>query len=881
MELIQINKKIQKFKGKMISALIIIFIIGPSSLFSQVNLLNPRFEFTPGIRYDQLITSPKDYLGYELGTEYTIYADVLNYFRNLGKQSERVSIHPYGKTHEGRVLEYLIITGDKNRKRLKEIQKNNLRLADPRNINANIAKKIIKENPGIYWLSYNVHGNEASSTEAVMQVAYRLAAGQDRETQAILDNSVVILFPCLNPDGRDRYVYWYKSAQNYVTNTDQFDYEHDEPWPGGRTNHYWFDLNRDWVWMVHPESKGRIKAYQEWLPQIHVDYHEMGFNRNYFTMPGTTPRNLMLPEPYEALSDTFGLANIAAFDKHKVMYYTREGFDFFYPGYGSSYPSVMGSIGMLVEQGGHSRGGRAVKTDDGYFLTLRQRIFDHYETSFATLSAAVRNRQTLNQYFHDTFQQKTNTGKSAAYILPDNSSNHLYDVLNMLRIHGIEVHRAKANFTVNKAFNYEDGEADRGLFKKGDFLIYTDQPRHLFINTVFQREMSIEDSIMYDMSTWSAPLAYNLDAYWSEIKPRVKSELVKENMVHNAGVGRDRDAYAYVIDWEQRNAPKALAHLWAKKYKVRSARKEFNNGSRTYPRGTLVVLMGRNTDKTESVRNDMDEVAEKAGVMIEAFATGRMQDGIDFGSSNMVPLKNPTVGLMVDTPFNSYTAGQLWYLLDKETELGISKLRMSRLKSLNLNKYDVLLFPGVRGTVDSSLVNKLKTWVLNGGTLIATEGSAQFLTKKSGMNKVKVVEAPKPKMEGIPPSAYTRYEDRSDSLGLKRIPGTAFYGIIDNSHPLAFGVPDRLYTLKQSVSALMPNPSLQTVGYYHKDPMKLKVSGYASVENRKLLAGKTFAAVQPMGSGKIVYLVDNTQYRMFWVGPSRMVQNAVMLLPNM
>ena len=198
MELIQINKKIQKFKGKMISALIIIFIIGPSSLFSQVNLLNPRFEFTPGIRYDQLITSPKDYLGYELGTEYTIYADVLNYFRNLGEQSERVSIHPYGKTHEGRVLEYLIITGDKNRKRLKEIQKNNLRLADPRNINANIAKKIIKENPGIYWLSYNVHGNEASSTEAVMQVAYRLAAGQDRETQAILDNSVVILFHCLN-----------------------------------------------------------------------------------------------------------------------------------------------------------------------------------------------------------------------------------------------------------------------------------------------------------------------------------------------------------------------------------------------------------------------------------------------------------------------------------------------------------------------------------------------------------------------------------------------------------------------------------------------------------------------------------------------------------
>jgi len=868
-------------KMKRVNTYIISGLIAATSLFGQVELLNPRFDFTPGIRYDRSISSPKDYLGYELGTEYTIYADVLSYLRTLDEQSDRVSIHPYGKTHEGRALEYLVITSEKNQKRLDDIQKNNQRLADPRNINPAVAKKIIRENPGIYWLSYNVHGNEASSTEAVMQVAYRLAAGRDKETKAILDNSVVILVPCINPDGRDRYVYWYKSAQSHVTNADQFDYEHDEPWPGGRTNHYWFDLNRDWVWLVHPESQGRIAAYQEWLPQIHVDYHEMGFNRNYFTMPGTTPRNLMLPEPYEALSDTFGLANIAAFDKHKVMYYTREGFDFFYPGYGSSYPSVMGSIGMLVEQGGHSRGGRAVETDDGYILTLRQRVFDHYETSFATLSAAVRNRQTLNQYFHDTFQQKTNTGKSAVYILPDNPGNHLYDVVNMLRAHGVEVRKAKANFTVNKAHAYESGKASRQVFNKGDFLIYTDQPRHLFINTVMQREMAIEDSIMYDMASWAAPLAYNLDAYWSETKPRVKTDLVNESLTYSSRVNQARDAYAYVIDWDQRHAPKALAHLWAKGYKVRSARKTFNNGTRTYSQGTLVILMGRNTKKAESVQSDMAQIAKDAGVNIEAFTTGRMKEGIDFGSGNMVPLKTPKVGLMVDSPFNSYTAGQLWYLLDKETELGISKLRMNRLNSLDLNQYDVLLFPGARGSLDSSIVKKLKGWVTKGGTLVATEGSATFFTEKSGINKVKTVQPPKPEKEGILPSAYTRYEDRSDSLGLKRIPGTAFYGMIDNSNPLAFGLPDRLYTLKQSVSALVPDPSLQTVGYYHKDATQLKVAGYASIENRKLLAGKTFAAVQPMGRGKIVYLVDNTQYRMFWVGPSRMVQNAVMLVPNM
>ena len=578
------------------------FIILFSFLFGQVDLLNSRFKFTPGISYDLSIQSPKDYLGYDLGTEYTLYADVMSYLRNLAQESDRVSIHSYGKTHEKRALEYLVITSSSQRGRLEEIRKNNLRLTDPRTINNRVADKIIQENPGVYWLSYNVHGNEASSTEAVMQVAYRLAAGQDRETRAIIDNSVVILVPCVNPDGRDRYVYWYKSAQSQVTNADEFDYEHDEPWPGGRTNHYWFDLNRDWVWLVHPESQGRIAAYQHWMPQIHVDYHEMGFNRNYFTMPGTTPRNLMLPDSYEALSDTFGLANIAAFDKHKVMYYTREGFDFFYPGYGSSYPSVMGAIGMLVEQGGHSRGGRAVKTDDGYTLTLRQRIFDHYETSFATLSAAVRNRQTLNQYFHDSFQEKTNKGNAAAYIFPDNTHNYLYDVMNMLMEHGIEIHQAKTDFNVIKAHNYKDGIANRHEFNKGDFVIFTDQPRHLFINTVLQREMEIEDSIMYDMSTWSAPLAYNLEAYWTENKVRMGTTRLTEKLNYPSGLTKKKDPYAYVINWHQRNAPKALAMLWNKGYHVRSARKEFNNGIRDYPRGTLVILIGRNQEKQKSVQ---------------------------------------------------------------------------------------------------------------------------------------------------------------------------------------------------------------------------------------------------------------------------------------
>ena len=302
---------------KVITSIIIFSVFG---VFGQTKLIDDRFAFTPGLDFNESIDSPEKYLGYELGSEYTLYANVVSYLKYLSSNSDKIIMNSYGKTYEGRSLEYLIISSKNNISRLDNIRKNNLLLSDPRNIKSNVASKIIKENPGIYWLSYNVHGNEASSTEAVMQVAYRLVASNDSETSNILNNSVVILFPCLNPDGRDRYVYWYKSAKSKILNIDQFDYEHDEPWPGGRTNHYWFDLNRDWVWTVHPESRGRMEVYQKWLPQIHVDYHEMGFNRNYFTMPGTTPRNLLLPDAYEALSDTFGLAHIASFDKHKISY---------------------------------------------------------------------------------------------------------------------------------------------------------------------------------------------------------------------------------------------------------------------------------------------------------------------------------------------------------------------------------------------------------------------------------------------------------------------------------------------------------------------------------------------------------------------------------
>lgn len=852
----------------------------------QTSLVTPRFAFSPEGNYDAAIPAPADFLGYELGTQFTFYADVVAYIKALADASDRVTLHEYGHTHEGRKLHYLVITTLENQSRIEEIRQNNLRLAHDQNGDASL---LIAQQPVITWLSYNVHGNEPSSTEAAMQVAYRLAAGQDAAVTDLLDDTVVIIDPAINPDGRDRYVYWYRSMQGTPLRTDAMDLEHDEPWPGGRTNHYWFDLNRDWAWLVHPESQGRIAAYQRWLPQVHVDYHEQGFNANYFTMPGTTPRNLLLPDDYEQWSDAFGRGNIAAFDQHQISYATREAFDFFYPGYGSSYPSTMGAIGMLTEQGGHSRGGRAVETEDGYVLTLRQRVFDHYITSMAAIKTAVDNREGLLRYFRDTFAPASNKGNAAAYILPDDPRGYAYDVVNILMQHGVRVERADAGFSTN-ANNYWGGAATRTSFDAGAFVIPTDQPHHLFLNTIMQRDMAIEDSVMYDMATWSAPLAYNLDAYWTTAKPGVATTALTAPPTPPSGVTNSNAQYAYVIDWQQRHAPKALSKLWDAGYRVRSASKPFNDGTRAFSAGTLIVLMGRNQERVATVAQDMQRIAEEAGVEIVGMGTGRMASGIDLASRDSRPIKRPKAALMVDSPFSSYTAGQLWYLFDKETELGVTRLRTDALDNIKLSDYDVLILPGggnLSSVLDSAQVERLKTWIREGGTLVATENSALFLTKdRSGLTNVERTDAQKPKKKDEEttepdPSVYTAYAAREDSSGLERIPGSALRARLDATHPLAFGLRDHLYSLKFITDALEPSDDLQTVGYYDQDPNTLLAAGYASQENLRKLSGKAFAAVQSMGQGKVVFLVDNTQYRMFWIGPARLMQNAVMLMPGM
>ena len=481
------------------------------------------------------------------------------------------------------------------------------------------------------------------------------------------------------------------------------------------------------------------------MPQVHVDYHEQGYHSNYFTVPGTTPRNLLLPAQYEALADTIGRANIEEFDKNQINYFTREAFDFYYPGYGSSYPSVMGAVGMLTEQGGIA-GGRAIRTNDGYILTLRQRIFDHYTTSLATLKKSAERKDIFLKYTYETLNPKNSKSKVKAYIFPNEPDGHLYELINILLKHGVKIHQAEDSFQVKNVTSYQRKNITNKTFTKGTFIVSTDQARHLFINSILSPNMAIEDSVMYDMSTWAAPLAYNLNAFYTSnslpingLKNGFKTTEVKSMPVTAKGVTIPNANYAYTIEWKQTNAPKALAMLWKKGYRVRSAQKPFSSNQKTWSAGSLILLKGRNRDKWNSIEKDLAEIANDCNIVIDGQQTGRMLKGIDLASNSSKPIHQPRVAMLVEPPFSTYTSGQLYFLFDKITELPVERIRTSVLEQTDmphfgsrygfadLNDYDVLIMPGanpnnLKKLFAKNSLAKLKDWVNRGGILIATEG---------------------------------------------------------------------------------------------------------------------------------------------------------------
>ncbi|MEK6754744.1 MAG: M14 family zinc carboxypeptidase [Bacteroidota bacterium] len=847
--------------------------------------------FFPRGTYDSKIPSPKSILGYEIGERFTDYRNLEKYIEKLTASSDRIKRIYYGETNEHRPLQTLIISSPKNLTRLDEIQAANKKLTDPRNFKSRTdAEPIVKSLPVIVYLSYGVHGNEASSPEAAMLTAYQLCAGTDQRTLDILEHAIVIIDPNVNPDGRERYVQWANSTLGTHPNTNPFAIEHSEPWPGGRTNHYYFDLNRDWSWQTQKETRARIQMYREWMPHVHVDYHEMGYASTYFFFPAAAPFHESLPPEVKKWGQIFGRGNAEAFDRLGVAYFVGEQFDMFYPGYGDSWPTFNGAIGMTYEQAGGSRGGIAVRKPDGKILTLRDRARNHFVTSIATLETSVKNRQERLEDFYKFWEgAMTQADRAKGYlILQANDPSRAAQLAATLLRQGIEVFQLQEPIQF-QAQRFFSSRVTKETFPKGTYFVSLQQPEGRLIKAILEPTAVAKDTFFYDVSAWSLPVAAGLTAYSTESPMPSNARKVTEPPEVPGTVIGEKAVYAYLIPWERNSAVKLVWQLLEKKYSLSVARRSFQTAGRTFSPGTVVAFAGENRD---SLRSDMDRLAAVNGVDVYAVSTGLTEKGVSLGSGHVAPLKKSEIAIVTGSPVSSIDYGELWYLFEQEVQIPFTGIRATELGEIDLSKFDVLIIPdgfNYQSVFDSAKVDKMKRWVQSGGVLIGLEGGAQFLTKsKSGITTAVLrsekkedektkeeKEQEKAKKEITKRQSFFEKEERDR---LERIPGTVFKVLVDTTHPIGYGYPSEIHVFKSDAGPYELAESGHNVARFSKD--SVQTSGYASREKAQKVADAAYIADFRIGRGRAVLFSENVTFRRFWTGLQKLLLNSILFLPQ-
>ena len=588
-------------------------------------------------------SSPEQFLGYKIGDRFTPHYRVLAYAEQVARQvPNRIKLLPYGTTYEGRQLMVVAIGSEANMARLEEIRTNNLKrigLAEGQPTSA--------PQPPIAWLSYNVHGNEAVSSEAFMEVLYRLLNTTDAVSQKIMNTTVVILDPGLNPDGHDRYVNWYNQMLGRNPNPTPSAREHSEPWPGGRYTHYLFDPNRDWAWQTQEITQLRMALYQQWMPQLHGDFHEMGVESPYYFAPSAKPYHEDITPYQRKFQQTIGEYCSRYFDRNGWLYYTRERFDLFYPSYGDTYPTYNGAIGMTYEQGGSGRAGLAIEKADGDTLTLRQRIDHHYTSSIATLESVADRPAEVVKEFGQFFDKSRNTpiGIYKSYVIKSNGdAGRLKALQQLLDRNKITFgYAGKAQAVVN-GFNYTTQKIDKSVsLAAEDIVISAYQPKSTLLKILFEQNSALEDSATYDITAWSLPYAFGLQTYGltTRLVPTTTAPTAPAAPVAPA------TAYAYLIRWQSLPAVQTLASLLKQKIRVRAAEKPFEVEGKTYPSGTLIVTRTSNERLGDRLGALVMKAATQAGAECVPVQTGFVTTGSDFGSDFVSGLKAPRVALVL------------------------------------------------------------------------------------------------------------------------------------------------------------------------------------------------------------------------------------------
>ncbi len=812
------------------------------------------------VNYLESVPAPSSFIGHEVGEWHVTHDKLVGYMKLLDGISGRAVWEEYGKSWEGRPLGQLIITSEENMKRLEEIRLSHLKLSDPalsKSINTDAMPVIIK-------LGYGVHGNESSAQNASMLTAYWLVAGQGAKIDEILANAVILIDPALNPDGLQRHSTWVNMYRGTTLTADPAGREFNEAWPGGRTNHYWFDLNRDYIMLQHPESIGRVEAFFSWMPNINTDHHEMGANSTFFFQPGVQSRNNpMVPAENQELTAEIGKYHSRNLDSIKSLYYTEESFDDFYVGKGSSYPDIHGSIGILFEQAGVKGHLREVP---GGLLSFPFAIRNQFTVSLSTIEAGISMRSKLLNMQRDFYLKALSEADAWAvkgYVISAGDDKNAAGkfIENLLR-HKIEVYRCGRTITKNGVtFSSTDS-----------YFVPLKQKEYRFVRSLFEPVTSFADTVFYDISTWVMPMAFNL-AYSplnnAEASGMAAEKVTAPPMPAGRITGGEK-SYAWLFEWSDSYAPRALYMIQNAGLTARVAAKPFSaitaSGEKKFSYGTVLVHPGSSLLQADAIRSLMEKVAEECGITIHGISTGLTPSGIDLGSNDFIPLNTPSVLVLIDEGIPSDDAGEIWHLLDVRYGMQVTLMPASRLASANLSRYNVIIVAG-NPPVSQAAVDRVREWNRAGGTIVAYKGGNRWIAG-NGFAEIEYIAN-----ATVPVETERRYADRTADRALHTIPGSIFLTRIDLTHPLCYGYTGEFLPVFKSESA-----AVKMTGNTYNNPVRYTaaplLSGYCSKDNLGRISNSVFACVQP-GPGRVISIYDDANFRAIWFGTSRILANAV------
>lgn len=842
--------------------LIFIFLTSLSTLvFAQKKQLN--YYLPESVTYDKNVPTPEEFFGFQVGEQHLSHDQIVAYMRELDRVSDRISLQMIGRTHEFRQLLILTITSVENQKNLATIRQEHLKLSDP-SLSASVETSKM---PIVVYQGHSIHGNEPSGANAGVLAAYFWAAAQGKEVDETLQNVVILFDPAFNPDGLQRFSQWTNMHRSKNLVTDPASREFSEIWPYGRTNHYWFDLNRDWLVSQMPESQARIKMYHDWKPNILTDHHEMGSNGTFFFQPGVPSRvNPFTPPKNQELTAKIGEFHAKALNRIGSQYYTKQGFDDFYYGKGSTYPDVNGAVGILFEQA--SSRGHAQRTANG-ILTFPFTIRNQLTTSLSTIEAARFLRVEMLNYQRDFFKNavaEAAKDTKKAYVFGEKyDRSRLHFFVEMLRRNQIKVYEL--------AQNYKD------FTKETAYIVPLEQPQYKLIRANFERYTEgvngfFADSLFYDISSWSLPLAFNINHSVidnSVFSPNLMGKEVVNSAFPQGEIIGGKSDYGYAFEWDDYLAPLLLNAILTENLQAKLANAPFKIGTNSFNYGTVFIPVQNQLKSSEVIFNFLEKTVKKTGVKLYALQTGLATEGVDLGSPSVVNIKKPNVALLVGEGVSNNDAGEVWHLLDTRYEMQAVQIDVTNMARTKWDNYTCVVM--VDGTYSATTAAKLREYITGGGTVAAFGKAVKFLKSNDLCNVEFKTLSSKPFLskEKAPRRAYDKFDDDE---GAQVVGGAIFETELDLTHPLMYGYRQTKLPVFRGDTMFMDasqNPYSSPLRYTANPLM----SGYLSAQNKELAKSSASIIVSSVGSGRVIASIDNPNFRAFWYGTNKIMANMI------